>query len=265
MESIEKIEFFNTAASTVELAENSSSTIDVALEETFLLIKKAQAGCEFSKGKLIEDNSPLVKSVIRRFKNRGVEYDDLYQLGCLGFLKAIKNFAPEFGVRFSTYAVPMIAGEVKRFLRDDGYIKISRSVKTLNYKINFFIEQYKAIHQKSPDIETIAKEFSIEPQEAVFIMDSGRFPLSLYEKTDEDSGQELLDKIASKENTDEKIDRIILKDIITTLPDREKKIILLRYFRDKTQSEVAKVLGVSQVQVSRLENKILDKLKSAFG
>jgi len=242
-----------------------SPCVDETQSETFELIKKAQSGCESSKSKLIEENSPLVKSVIRRFKNRGVEYDDLYQLGCLGFLKAIKNFAPDFGVRFSTYAVPMIAGEVKRFLRDDGYIKISRSVKALNHKINFFIEQYKATHQKSPDIETIAKEFNIEPQEAVFVMDSGRFPLSLYEKTDEETGQELLDKLASKENTDDKIDRIILKDIISSLPEREKKIILLRYFRDKTQSEVAKVLGVSQVQVSRLETKILSKLKSAFG
>ena len=258
---IEKSPAADSTATSPEL----SSSVDIALEETFLLIKKAQAGCEASKSKLIEDNSPLVKSVIRRFKNRGVEYDDLYQLGCLGFLKAIKNFAPDFGVRFSTYAVPMIAGEVKRFLRDDGYIKVSRSVKSLNYKINFFIEQYKAVHQKSPDIETIAKEFNIEPQEAVFVMDSGRFPLSLYEKTDEDGSQELLDKIASKENTDDKIDRIILKDIITTLPEREKKIILLRYFRDKTQSEVAKVLGVSQVQVSRLETKILSKLRNAFG
>ena len=250
------------------MIEQSVSTIpivdDAHQQEVFALIKKAQNGCEHSKSVLIEQNSPLVKSVIRRFKNRGVEYDDLYQLGCLGFLKAIKNFAPDFGVRFSTYAVPMIAGEVKRFLRDDGYIKISRSVKSLNHKINFFIEKYKAEHQKSPDIETIATEFNIEPQEAVFVMDSGRFPISLYEKTDEETGQELLDKIASKETTDEKIDRIILKDIIKELPDREKKIILLRYFRDKTQSEVAKVLGVSQVQVSRIESKILTKLKNAF-
>ncbi|MCL2847172.1 MAG: SigB/SigF/SigG family RNA polymerase sigma factor [Firmicutes bacterium] len=254
-----------TTENSEKLAASSLSPIDDSKSETFELIKKAQSGCESSKSKLIEDNSPLVKSVIRRFKNRGVEYDDLYQLGCLGFLKAIKNFAPSFGVRFSTYAVPMIAGEVKRFLRDDGYIKISRSVKALNHKINFFIEKYKAEFQKSPDIETIAKEFNIEPQEAVFVMDSGRFPLSLYEKTDEETGQELLDKIASKENTDDKIDRIILKDIISSLPDREKKIILLRYFRDKTQSEVAKVLGVSQVQVSRLESKILSKLKNALG
>ena len=251
-----------TAVSTNEEVSTSDS---LEQPEIFKLIVLAQGGCQASKSKLIEDNSPLVKSVIRRFKNRGVEYEDLYQLGCMGFLKAIKNFSVEFGVKFSTYAVPMIAGEVKRFLRDDGYIKISRQVKSLNHKINFFVEEYKAKNSKSPNIETIAKEFNIEPQEVVFIMDSSKFPLSLYEKSDEDTGQSLLDKLASNENTDDKIDKIILKDLIATLPDREKKIILLRYYRDQTQSEVAKVLNVSQVQVSRLETKILQKIRAAFG
>ena len=232
--------------------------------EVFRLIADAQNGSEEAKRRLVEENSPLIKSVIRRFKNRGVEYEDLYQLGCMGFLKAIRNFSAAFGVKFSTYAVPMIAGEVKRFIRDDGYIKISRSVKSLAGKINYFVEAYKIKHSQSPDIETIAKEFGIEPQEAVFAMDSVKFPLSLYEKSDEDGNQSLLDKIASKENTDEKIDRIILKDLISELPDREKKIILLRYYRDKTQSEVAEVLNVSQVQVSRLETKILNKIRSEF-
>jgi len=232
--------------------------------EVYKLIKDAQNGSEDAKTALIAENSPLIKSVIRRYKNRGVEYEDLYQLGCMGFLKAIRNFSAEFGVKFSTYAVPMIAGEVKRFIRDDGYIKISRSVKSLAGKINYFVEAYKAKHQISPDIETIAQNFGIEPQEAVFAMDSAKFPLSLYEKTDEEGGQSLLDKIASKESADEKIDHIILKDLIAALPCREKKIILLRYYRDKTQSEVANVLNVSQVQVSRLETKILNKIREAF-
>ena len=232
--------------------------------EIFRLIEDAQNGSEKAKTQLIEENSPLIKSVIRRYKNRGVEYEDLYQLGCMGFLKAIRNFSAEFGVKFSTYAVPMIAGEVKRYIRDDGYIKISRSVKSLAGRISFFIEEYKAAHQTSPDIEAIAEKFGIEPQEAVFAMDSAKFPLSLYEKADEENGQSLLDKIASKETTDENIDRIILKDLIGALPCREKKIILLRYYRDKTQSEVAAVLNVSQVQVSRLEAKILGKIRAAF-
>lgn len=243
----------------------TSDTIDTK-DKTFELIGLAQMGCQESKSQLIKENSPLVKSVIRRYKNRGVEYDDLYQLGCMGFLKAIKNFSLDFGVRFSTYAVPMIAGEVKRFLRDDGYIKVSRSVKSLSLKISFFVEEYKNKHLASPDIETISKEFNIEPPEVVFIMDSNKFPLSIYEKNqDDENGQQLLDKLAAKENTDDKIDKIILKDMISSLPEREKKIILLRYFRDKTQSEVAKVLNVSQVQISRLETKILEKIRAAFG
>ena len=232
--------------------------------EVFKLILDAQNGSESAKTALLNGNSPLIKSIIRRFKNRGVEYEDLYQLGCMGFLKAIRNFSAEFGVKFSTYAVPMIAGEVKRYIRDDGYIKISRSIKSLAGKINYFIEDYKSKFQLSPDLETIAKQFGIEPQEAIFAMDSGKFPLSLYEKSNEENSQSLLDKIASKETTDEKIDHIILKDMIASLPVREKKIILLRYYRDKTQSEVAAVLNVSQVQISRLETKILNKIRQAF-
>jgi len=232
--------------------------------DTITLVTKAQSGCNEAATQLIQQNSPLIKSVIKRFKNRGQEYDDLYQLGCVGFLKAIKNFNADFGVKFSTYAVPMIAGEVKRFLRDDGYIKVSRSVKSLAGKINYFIEDYQNIHSVSPNIDTIAKEFNIEPSEVIFTIDSSKFPLSIYDKTDDDSGASLIDKIADKENTDDNIDNIILKDLIKELPAREKKIILLRYYRDKTQAEVAKELNVSQVQVSRIESKIISKIREAF-
>ena len=229
------------------------------------LISKAQNGSDEAKAELIAENSPLIKSVIRRFKNKGVDYDDLYQLGCMGFLKAIRNFSVSFGVKFSTYAVPMIAGEVKRFLGDDGYIKVSRSVKSLAAKISYFIETYKNTHSDSPSIDEIAAEFNIEPQEAVFALDSAKFPVSLYEQSDDDHNRSLMDKIASKETVEDNLDRLVLKDAIESLDEREKKIIILRYYRDKTQSEVARVLKVSQVQVSRLENKILDKLKTAFG
>lgn len=231
---------------------------------TLDLIGQAQEGSEAAKAELIEQNSPLIKSVIRRYRNKGVDYDDLYQLGCIGFLKAIRNFSASFGVRFSTYAVPMIAGEVKRFLRDDGYIKVSRSVKSLASKITFFVESYKNEHGESPDMQTVAAAFGVDPQEAVFALDSARFPVSLYEKADDEHSQSLLDKIASKETVEDNIDKIVLKDAIAALDPREKKIVLLRYYRDKTQSEVARVLGVSQVQVSRLENKIIDKLKRTF-
>lgn len=231
---------------------------------TLELIGKAQNGNEQAKSELVEQNSPLIKSVIRRYRNKGVDYDDLYQLGCIGFLKAIRNFSTEFGVKFSTYAVPMIAGEVKRFLRDDGYIKVSRSVKSLAAKIAYFVETYKNEHNESPDIDTIANAFGVEPQEAVFALDSSKFPVSLYEKADDEHSQSLMDKIASKETVEDNLDRIVLKDAIAALDEREKKIVILRYYRDKTQSEVARVLHVSQVQVSRLENKIIEKLKKVF-
>lgn len=234
------------------------------IEETYALIERAQNGDESAKTRLIEENSPLIKSVIRRFKSKGVEYEDLYQLGCIGFLKAIRNFSRAFNVRFSTYAVPMIAGEVKRFLRDDGYIKVSRSTKSLAGKIAYFSEQYKNEHNQSPSVETIAEQFSIEPQDVAFVVDSCKFPVSIYEKSDEDSGKPLLDKLTTQESTDDNVDKMLLKDIIESLNDREKKIIILRYFRDKTQSEVARVLHVSQVQVSRLESKIIEKMREGF-
>ena len=179
-------------------------------------------------------------------------------------MKAIRNFSAQFGVKFSTYAVLIIAGEVNRFLRYDGYIKISRSVKSLAAKISHYVETYKNTHNDSPDIETIAAAFGIEPQEAVFALDSAKFPLSLHEKTDDEHSQSLMEKLASKETVEDNLDKIILKDAVAALDEREKKIIVLRYYRDKTQSEVARVLGVSQVQISRLESKILEKLRKNF-
>ena len=168
-------------------------------------------------------------------------------------------------MRFSTYAVPMIAGEVKRFLRDDGPIKVSRSTKTTAVKIARFVEEYKHEHNESPTVETIATEFELEPQEVVFIMDSSKFPVSIYDRSDDDSTRTLLDKLQTDENDDEKLDKMMLKKIINELPPRDRKIILLRYFADKTQSEVARALDVSQVQVSRLENKILQRIRTVNG
>lgn len=234
-------------------------------EETLRLIDRAQHGDNAAGEELLGKNSPLIKSIIRRYKNRGVEYDDLYQLGCIGFIKAIKNFSTSYEVRFSTYAVPMIAGEVKRFLRDDGPIKVSRSTKTTAVKIARFVEEYKREHNEAPTVETIATEFELEPQEAVFIMDSSKYPVSIYDRNDDDSARTLLDKLQTEENDDEKLDKMMLKQIINELPPRDKKIILLRYFADKTQSEVARALDVSQVQVSRLENKILQRIRTAYG
>ncbi len=237
------------------------------LEQEQLLdyLRKAKNGDESAKKIIFENNTPLIKSIVKRFKGKGVEYDDLFQIASIGFLKAIKNFDPSFGVKFSTYTVPMIIGEIKRFMRDDGVIKVSRSIKILANKINKFIDEYQCAHNDSPSIEFIANKFSVQPDEVVFALDSAKMPLSLYNKyDDEDEGQELIEKIPSFEDEESMLTKIHLSTIIDGLNEREQKIIILRYYRDRTQSEIAKSLGVSQVQVSRLENKIIEKMRLKF-
>lgn len=233
------------------------------IDATNRLVKLAKLGDETAKETLVCENSPLIKSVIKRYLNKGIEFDDLYQLGSLGFLKAINNFDESFGVKFSTYAVPMIAGEVKRFIRDNGIIKISRSTKQLNIKINKFIESRLSQSKDAPTLEEIAKNFGITEQEVVYAMDSSHKPISLYTTVGDDSGREqyLIEKIEDEDGIEKKMNNEVLYEIIKDLPLRDKKIIILRYFRDKTQKEIASELGVSQVQVSRLENKILEKMK----
>ena len=235
--------------------------------KTLELIVQAQKGDEQAKTILLEENSPLIKSIIKPYRFKGIEYDDLYQLGCLGFIKAISNFNPEFNTKFSTYAVPMIAGEVKRFMRDDGSIKVSRALKSLNIQINRFILEFKASNNnENPSIEQIAKHFKMDQQEIVFAMDSKKALLSLDEKQDESNprSRSIMEAIEEPNAMDNMIDNILLKDILNSLPTRERKIIALRYFEDQTQSEIAQKLGVSQVLVSRLECKILEKLKARF-
>ncbi|HCU55824.1 MAG TPA: RNA polymerase sigma-G factor [Clostridiales bacterium] len=230
-------------------------------EQTMLLIKEAQNGSEEAKSTLLAENMPLIKSIIKRYRNTVIEYDDLIQLGSLGLYKAIMNFDCSFGVRFSTYAVPMISGEIKRQIRDDGPVKVSRSTKALAILINKFTDEFRGNEGREPTIEEIGEHFNIDPYEVVFALDSTRMPVSLYEKYDDDNGAYLIDNIKTVDKTDDLIDKIMLRDLINKLNERDKKIILLRYYRDKTQSEVAEILGVSQVQVSRLESKILASLK----
>ncbi len=228
-------------------------------DTTIALIKRAQSGEDGAKEELVKENIPLVKSVVKRFKGRG-EYDDLMQLGAIGFIKAIQNFDETYGVRFSTYAVPMISGEIKRFLRDDGAVKVSRWAKTLAQKINVFIDEKLKNGEKEPTVDEIAQNFGVEAEQIVFAMDTGHYLLSL-SSTVGDDDVTLEDKIVGDCSPDEDLDKIMLKDFIEDLPEREKKVIILRYFRDKTQSEIAAELGVSQVQVSRIECKVLQKLK----
>ena len=237
----------------------------VNYEQTLRLIKLAQAGDETAKEMLINENYPLVKSVIRRYRNKGVDYEDLFQLGCVGFVKAINNFDCSYNVKFSTYAVPMIAGEVKRFLRDDGYIKVSRAIKSQAIEIKKYLSTLPA--NVAPDINSIAEHFKMEPQDVIFAMDSVKYPMSLstpVDQTDEGSVT-LAERIAAPEEENDKLDHFILKELISSLSPRERKIIIMRYYRDKTQSEIAKELGVSQVQVSRIENKVISSMRKKFG
>ena len=228
-------------------------------------IRQAKKGDEQAKSQVFSNNIPLIKSIVKRFCGKGVEYDDLYQIACIGFLKAIQNFDETFGVKFSTYSVPMVIGEIKRFMRDNGAIKVSRSIKILANKINHFIYDYQTKTSQSPSIDFIAKQFNVTSEEVVVALDSAKMPVSLFEKfEDDEEGQELIDKIPSNDSEDKLIEKIHLSNIIESLSDREKKIIYMRYFRDKTQGEVAECLGVSQVQISRLENKIIDKIKVKF-
>ena len=189
----------------------------------------------------------------------------MYQIASMGLVKAIANFDEKFGVKFSTYTVPMVVGEIKRYMRDNGAVKVSRTLKILANKINRYIDYYQSDKGDSPPIEVIAKEFNITAEEVVVALDSAKMPLSIYDKfDDEEDGQELIEKIPAVDNEEGVLNKIHLLTIIDKLSDKEKKIVILRYFRDKTQSEIAKELGVSQVQVSRLENKIIDKLRLTF-
>ena len=229
-------------------------------QETSVLLIKAKSGDIDAKEKLIEENSPLIKSIIKRYKNKGIEYDDLYQLGSLGFVKAINNYSEEFGVKFSTYAVPMIAGEVKRFLRDDGSIKVSRSIKHNSLLIKKFIQEYFSSTGEEPDIDLIAKKLNLDKQDVIISLESNTNTFSIDDKLDDDIS--IGERIPSNFTSEKLINKIALRDMIKKLPAREKRIIIMRYYLDKTQSEIAKTLGVSQVQVSRIENKILTNLKS---
>lgn len=233
-------------------------------EKTNELIVKAKNGDEEATETLISGNFPLIKAIVKGYLNKGTEYDDLYQIGCVGFLKAIKNFDPSYDVKFSTYAVPMISGEIKRFLRDDGSIKVSRSIKTLSIKLKAYIEKKKNEGEETPNVNELAKIFAVDKEDVVIALDSAQQTISLHARIDEDdpNSQNIIDKIAVFDKNDEMLDKLILKNEIMNLPEREKKIILLRFYRGKTQSEIAEILDVSQVQVSRMETKIINQLRN---
>lgn len=233
------------------------------VEATNRYIERAKGGDAEAKEILLRENNNLIKSIVRRYLNKGVEYDDLYQLASMGLLKAINGFDTSFGVRFSTYAVPMISGEIKRFMRDDGSIKVSRQIKAKAKEINAFVEAYSATYGCQPSVSAISQKFEMPESEVVFTMGSSRMPVSLFAQSDykDEKSQFLLDKLPAEDKQEDIIDMLELRSAISALPERDKKVIMLRYFRDMTQAEVACMLGVSQVQVSRIENRIMESFR----
>ena len=214
--------------------------------------------------KLVKDNQGLIWSIVKRFTGRNYETEDLYQIGCMGFIKAIKGFDTSFEVQISTYAVPYILGEIKKFIRDDGIIKVSRSVKELGIKIKQLQSEYLKKNHEEINIAQISKELKVDKEEIIFAMEAQRPVESIYqdENNDNNDKRELISKIPVETNQELKIiNNMALKQVIGNLNAREKQIIILRFYKDKTQTEVGKLLGISQVQVSRMEKSVLEKMK----
>ena len=224
------------------------------------LIKLAKSGNDEAMNKLVEVNTPLVSSICKKFMNRGYEYEDIFQIGSMGLVKAINNFDSSFNVKFSTYAVPMIIGEIKRFLRDDGMIKVSRKTKILAKKLHYDKETLVKELNREPTIDELAAFSNVDKEDIVFALESVNNMQYLYDTIHQDEGTPvlLIDKLSESPDEDNNmIDKIALKEAINSLDIKSKEIIMLRYFKDKTQIQVAKMLGISQVQVSRIEKKVL--------
>ena len=235
------------------------------MENSLSLILSAQNGNKDAMAKLVEENQGLIWNIAKRFLGRGYDKEDIYQIGCMGFIKAIRRFDANFEVKLSTYAVPYILGEIKKFLRDDGPIKVSRSLKELNVKISEIQNEYIKLG-KELSLEEISKKLKVPKEEIVLAVDSSKQVESIENSTciNDKSNHELSLMNTLSTNKDEAniiINKILVQNLINNLEEREKKIILLRFFKDKTQSDVAKILGISQVQVSRIEKKILNGMR----
>ena len=230
-------------------------------------IKKAQEGNGLELEKLINNNNGLIWSIVKRFEVRGYEKEDLYQIASLGFIKAIKRFDANFEVKLSTYAVPYMIGEIKRYIRDDGPIKVSRSIKELGIKIRELQKEYYYKKGEEISIEQIQKELKVDKEDIVLAMEATRKPESIEGSITVNSkgGKDinLIDKLSTDKNEEEILtNKIVINELIEDLNERDKKVILLRFYKEKTQSQVAKILGVTQVQVSRIERRILNSMKS---
>ena len=236
----------------------------LSYEDNSQLLPLAKAGDAEAMNRLIEANLPLVTSISKKFINRGYDYEDIYQIGCMGLVKAINNFDDNYNVKFSTYAVPMIIGEIKRFLRDDGIIKVSRNVKSLAKKLHFDKEALTKKLNRDPSIEELAEFSGIDKEEILFALESSASMQYLYEVIHQDDGAPvlLIDKLSENAAEDKNLtEKIALKEALNSLDVKSRQIIVLRYIKDKTQIQVAKMLGISQVQVSRIEKKVLSEMR----
>ena len=240
----------------------------LSYEDNYELLPLAKSGDTEAMNKLIELNLPLVTSISKKFINRGYDYEDIYQIGCMGLVKAINNFDNNYNVKFSTYAVPMIIGEIKRFLRDDGIIKVSRNVKSLAKKLHFDKEALTKKFNRDPSIDELAEFSGVDKEEILFALESSASMQYLYEVIHHDDGAPvlLIDKLSENAEEDKDLtEKIALKEALNNLDTKSRQIILLRYFKDKTQIQVAKMLGISQVQVSRIEKKVLLEMRKQLG
>ena len=243
---------------------NTSELTILSEEEKFTLLKKAQSGDKDARSELICGNLRLVLSVVQRFTNRGESMDDLFQVGCIGLIKAIDHFDTSLDVRFSTYAVPMIIGEIRRYLRDNNAIRVSRSLRDTAYRAMQVREQLTNEKGCEPGIQEIADALQLPRADVVVALESIVEPISLYEPVFSDGGDTIyvMDQVSDQNDDRSWLDEIVLKEAIASLSDREKRILSLRFFRGKTQMEVAALIGISQAQVSRLEKSALMKIKA---
>ena len=249
----------------VEICGIDTSSLKVLKEEKKLeLIIRAHNGDRTARDEMIQGNLKLVLSVIQRFSNRGEPLDDLFQVGCMGLIKAIDNFNTDLQVRFSTYAVPMIIGEVRRYLRDNNAIRVSRSLRDTAYKAIQVRERLSSELNREPKVEEIAKELNMSKEDVVIALEAIVEPVSLYEPVYNEGGDAIyvMDQIGDSNTPDSWMDEILIRDSIKNLSQREKNILNLRFMLGKTQTEVAKEIGISQAQVSRLEKGALKKIKN---
>lgn len=237
------------------------------MDETMKLINMAHEGDKAARDQLVMDNVGLIWSIVRRFSGRGYEMEDLFQIGSIGLIKAIDKFDTGFEVKFSTYAVPMITGEIKRFLRDDGMIKVSRSIKELGFKVRAAREEMTYSLGREPTIEEIAARLETSREEVAASMEAGAEVESLYRPTGtgDDNTMFLMDRLEEENNDHEELlNRMVLKELMEDLSDEQREIIVRRYFYNQTQTQIAGELGISQVQVSRLEKRILKEMRMRY-